>query len=72
MKVIDLTSTVKQNERELSERQAKIESLQAEIIALQHDLKGAEATIAELESTNQLLKVREVYVLDVVGLLSKA
>jgi len=54
--VIDLTSAVKLNERELGERQTKIESLQAEIVVLQHDLKKAEANIAELESTNQLLK----------------
>lgn len=54
--VIDLSSAVKQNEKDLAERQTKIESLQAEIVVLQSDLKAAEAEIQELSGTNQLLK----------------
>jgi len=54
--VIDLSSTVKINDKELAERQVKIDSLQAEIVVLQSDLKAAEAEIQELSETNQLLK----------------
>ena len=55
--MIDLTAAVKILEKEISEKQIKIENLEAQIMVLKQDMKAAESQISELESTNQLLKV---------------
>ena len=54
--VIDLSATVKVCEKELIEKQSKIDYLEAEIVSLKDDLKRTEGQTLELESTNQLLK----------------
>ena len=54
--VIDLSAAVKLNEQLLAEKEAQLESLEAELIGLKADLKAAGGLISELESTNQLLK----------------
>ena len=55
--VIDLSSIVKGNEAVIVEKQTMIESLEAELLGVRDDLKSMESQMAELESTNQLLKV---------------
>ena len=55
--MIDLSAAVKDNEAVILERQTVIDSLNAELLGVKDDLKTAEAHMAELESTNQLLKV---------------
>jgi len=54
--VIDLSATVKVCEKEIIEKQSKIDCLEAEIVSLKDDLKRTESQMIELESTNQLLK----------------
>ena len=55
--MIDLSAAVKDNEAVILERQTVIDSLNAELLGVKDDLKTAEAHMAELESSNQLLKV---------------
>ena len=55
--VIDLSAALKVTEKEVQDKQVKIESLEAEMLILSQDLKQSEARASELESTNQLLKV---------------
>ena len=55
--VIDLSATVKGNEVVIAEKQTMIEALEAELLGVRDDLKSTESQMAELESTNQLLKV---------------
>jgi len=54
--VIDLSAALKVTEKEVFDKQIKIESLEAEILVLRQDVKQAESMSSELESTNQLLK----------------
>jgi chromosome segregation ATPase len=56
--VIDLSVALKTTEKELVEKQKKIDSLEAQLVSLTEDIKFAEAKSRELEETNQLLKVR--------------
>ena len=58
--MIDLSAAVKDNEAVILERQTVIDSLNAELLGVKDDLKTAEAHMAELESTNQLLKVKKI------------
>ena len=58
--VIDLSAALKVTEKEVQDKQVKIESLEAEMLILSQDLKQSEARASELESTNQLLKVLNV------------
>ena len=60
--MIDLSAAVKDNEAVILERQTVIDSLNAELLGVRDDLKTAEAHMAELESTNQLLKVKKIVV----------
>ena len=60
--MIDLTAVVKVLEKEIAEKQSKIENLEAQIMVLKQDMKSAESQILELESTNQLLKVCFIYI----------
>jgi multidrug resistance efflux pump len=48
---------LKTTEKELAEKQKKIDSLEAQLVSLIEDIKFAEAKSRELEETNQLLKV---------------
>ena len=57
--MIDLSAALKVTEKEVFDKQIKIESLEAEILVLRQDVKQAESMSSELESTNQLLKVME-------------
>ena len=59
--MIDLTAAVKILEKEISEKQIRIENLEAQIMVLKQDMKAAESQISELESTNQLLKVYFIF-----------
>jgi len=54
--VIDLTAALKITEKEISDKEIKIQSLDAEILILKEDLRLSEVKARELESTNQLLK----------------
>ena len=54
--MIDLTAALKVTDSDVSEKQSKIDSLEAELLILKEDLKSAEVQMTELESTNQLLK----------------
>ena len=48
---------VKVSEGQIAEKQGDIETLEAELVGVREDLRTAGGQIAELESTNQLLKV---------------
>ena len=54
--MIDLSAAVKHNEQLIQDKQSRIESLEAELVGVRDDLKSVEVHMAELESTNQLLK----------------
>ena len=54
--MIDLSAALKVSDKDLVDKQSRIDSLEAEIISLKDDLKTTETQMAELESTNQLLK----------------
>eukprot|EP00090_Calanus_glacialis_P004201 TRINITY_DN13109_c0_g1_i2.p1 TRINITY_DN13109_c0_g1~~TRINITY_DN13109_c0_g1_i2.p1 ORF type:complete len:551 (-),score=173.79 TRINITY_DN13109_c0_g1_i2:85-1737(-) len=54
--VIDLSAALKVSDKDLVDKQSKIDSLEAELISLTDDLKRTEIQMVELESTNQLLK----------------
>ena len=45
------------SEGQIAEKQGDIETLEAELVGVREDLRTAGGQIAELESTNQLLKV---------------
>ena len=47
---------VKVSEGQIAEKQGDIETLEAELVGVREDLRTAGGQIAELESTNQLLK----------------
>ena len=47
---------VKVSEGQIAEKQGDIETLEAELVGVREDLRTAAGQIAELESTNQLLK----------------
>ena len=44
------------SEGQIAEKQGDIETLEAELVGVREDLRTAGGQIAELESTNQLLK----------------
>ena len=48
---------MKVSEGQIAEKQGDIETLEAELVGVREDLRTAGGQIAELESTNQLLKV---------------
>ena len=58
--VIDLSVALKAAEKELVERQKKMDSLEAQLVSLTDDIKFSEAKARELEETNQLLKVIDI------------
>ena len=62
--VIDLSFALKTTEKELTEKQKRIDSLEAQLISLTEDIKFTEAKSLELEETNQLLKVDYVFRLE--------
>ena len=62
--VIDLSFALKTAEKELTEKQKRIDSLEAQLISLTEDIKFTEAKSLELEETNQLLKVDYVFRLE--------
>ena len=47
---------MKVSEGQIAEKQGDIETLEAELVGVREDLRTAGGQIAELESTNQLLK----------------
>jgi hypothetical protein len=55
--VIDLSVALKTAEKELTEKQRKMDCMEAELVSLTEDIKFAEGKSRELEKTNQLLKV---------------
>ena len=57
--VIDLSAALKLSDKEISTKNLRIESLEAEMMILKQDLTNFQSSLQELESTNQLLKVKK-------------